>query len=159
LLSALPKDWNNYGQQEIRHMIINLDFERTGFIHWRTMFTYITLLKSAIPTNEQVAQLKGSCGATKEGQVSFDTFMKAKFWFDKSEASIDKPGAHVFPRVKMIKELLFKTHSKMVAGFNEPMVDINNLCEIFKIPIIQHPRANFANYHEFLFAPINKSHN
>lgn len=45
-LSALPKEWENKNQIEIRHMAINLDCHRTGFIHWRVMFTYFALLKS-----------------------------------------------------------------------------------------------------------------
>jgi hypothetical protein len=56
-------------------MAKNLDLDKSGFIHWRVMFTYFLLLKSAIPNDGQIKEFKESC-------------INAKFWFDETEASL-----------------------------------------------------------------------
>jgi hypothetical protein len=150
---ALPEDWGKYGQEQIRHMVINLDIEQSGFVNWRHMFTYFALLKSAIPNAEQITRLRSSLTR----QVKLADFLRGSFWFDKSESSVDKPGSHVFDRSKMIKEMLFKVHSKLVPDHAEPVIDVDSLCEVFTAPLAKHPKARFANYSEYLFAPINKS--
>ena len=138
-LSALPKEWNSLDQTQIRHLVINLDLYQTGLINWRTMFTYFCLLKSSIPTDKEIEPLKSSCKA-ENGLVSCDNFMKAKFWFEESESSVDRPGSHVFERAKMIKQMLFDAHSRVVPNCDETMVDINCLCDIFQTPVVQHPK-------------------
>jgi len=151
--SALPATWNSLGQSQIRHLVINLDLHQTGLINWRTMFTYFCLLRSSIPSANDISTLKSSCKAAN-GLVSHDNFMQAKFWFEKSESSVDRPGSHVFERSNMIKQMLFDTHCKVVPNCGDAMIDINSLCDIFETPTVQHPKAKFENYNEFLFAPI-----
>lgn len=150
---ALPADWSKYGQEQIRQMVINLDIEQSGYINWRHMFTYFALLKSSIPSTEQIVQLRSSLPSNP----ALADFLKGSFWFDKTESSVDRPDSHVFDRARMIKEMLFKVHSKLVADNAEPVVEIENLCQVFTSPLAKHPKAKFANYSEYLFAPINKT--
>lgn len=136
-------------------MAINLDFHRTGFIHWRVMFTYFALLKSSIPTEAQLKTLRESCKAAN-GLASYESFMKASFWFDKSEASVQRPNSHLFDRVSMIKDLLFKTHCKIVPDQADPMVELSSFFDILQAPLLQHPREHFKDYGEYLFAPVRQ---
>jgi len=153
-LSALPNCWQHLTQSQIRHMAMNLDPASTGLINWRTMFTYFALLRSPIPSEADIKSLKDSCKAQK---VPMSTFMKAKFWFDKTEGTHDKPGYHVFDRLGMLKELLFKTHSHLEGA--EHVVDIADLCSILQTPHVQHPKTHFKDYNEFLFAAVRKMNN
>ena len=68
-------------------MAKNLDLDKSGFIHWRVMFTYFLLLKSAIPNDGQIKEFKESCKITN-GFVMYDSFINAKFWFNETEASL-----------------------------------------------------------------------
>lgn len=137
-------------------MAINLDPYRTGFINWRVMFTYFALLRSIIPTEAEIKALRTSC---KSEIASHDDFMKAKFWFDKTEDTQNKPGYHAFDRLGMLKDLLFRANSRMIEGHADPMVDIQDFCRILQTPLVQHPKSKFADYNEFLFAPIKQANN
>jgi Ca2+-binding EF-hand superfamily protein len=53
-----------------------LDPELTGFVAWRTMFTYLALLNSAIPNESDIATLKKAVKQTN-GLVSYDDFVIA----------------------------------------------------------------------------------
>lgn len=75
-LSALPSDWNKLTQAQIRLLSFNLDPDLTGFVAWRTMFTYIALLKSAIPNESDIATLKKAVKQTN-GLVSYEEFVDA----------------------------------------------------------------------------------
>ena len=44
----------------------------------------------------------------EKGLVSCEDFTAQKLWFEASEASKDRDHSHVFDRVKMVKEVLFK---------------------------------------------------
>ncbi len=154
-LSALPYQWNAYNQIQIRHMAINLDLDKSGFIHWRVMFTYFLLLKSCIPNDAQIKAFKDSCKIV-DGFVMYDSFIKAQFWFDKTEASIQRPNSHFFDRVFMIKDQLFKTHCQLVPNQSDAMVDVESFCNILQTPLVQHPKVKFADYCEFLFAPVTQ---
>lgn len=150
-LSPLPVEWRKFSQSKLRHMVMNLDHERSGFVDWKTMYTYLALLKSPIATSEQLKAWG------KRGLVNKNEFCAGKFWFEDSEKSVDAPGHHKFERANFLKELLFKVHSRMVSGHDEPMVDLNHLCEVFLRPRTLHPKAALANYSDFLFAPISKN--
>lgn len=69
--------------------------------------TFLILLRSNVPTAKEVNRIEKMLGT----ECSLDKFTSSSFWFDETERSTDRPNAIVFERVKMIKELLFKTHS------------------------------------------------
>lgn len=97
--------------------------------------------------------MKESCKAV-DGFVSYDSFMRATFWFDQTEASKQRANSHFFDRVKMIKEILFKTHCRLVPDKVDPMVELSSFCEVLQAPRVQHAKAQFADYGEYLFAPV-----
>lgn len=148
-LSPLPLDWRSFTQSKLRHMVINLDHDRTGFINWRTMYTYLALLKSPIATDQQLKSCKGC--------MTQEAFVREKWWFEQTERSVDAPGHHPFERVRFLKELLFRVHSRMVPGKDEPVVDLDRLREIFVLPRTLHPKTPLDTYSDFLFAPLSKN--
>ena len=44
--SGLPFSWNSKGLTDINQIIRNVDLKNTGYINWRTLVTYLILLKS-----------------------------------------------------------------------------------------------------------------
>lgn len=75
-LSALPIDWNKLTQAQIRLLSFNLDPELTGFVAWKTMFTYLALLKSAVPNESDMEKLKKAV-KPQNGLVSYNDFVNA----------------------------------------------------------------------------------
>ena len=106
--SAMPSAWNNFGLQEINQMIRNLDFKNTGYVNWRTLLTNIILLRSTVPTAKEIARIEK---AFKAQEVDCDTFCNLDFWFEETESSKDRENAIEFERVRMIKQLLWRTHA------------------------------------------------
>ena len=105
--SALPVTWNTMGLTEINQIIRNIDSKNTGFINWRTLVTYMILLKSQVPSANEISRIEKMLG----DEASLESFVEGTFWFDESEKSMDRENAFAFERVRMIKELLFKVHS------------------------------------------------
>ena len=46
---TLPDQWNKLTMPSIISIVRNLDQKNTGYVNWRTLFTYLILLKSEIP--------------------------------------------------------------------------------------------------------------
>jgi hypothetical protein len=44
--SGVPETWQPFGLAEINQMLRNIDSKSTGFVNYRTLLTYIILLKS-----------------------------------------------------------------------------------------------------------------
>lgn len=106
---SLPEEWRGINEYVLQQMTRNLDKFQQGHIDWRVLATYIVLLKSAIPVDKQIEEYK-SAFKTKEDFVSEEAFLKVPAWFDESEYSKDRDYSIPFPRVRYIKELLFKIH-------------------------------------------------
>jgi len=58
--SALPESWNKLGLQNINNIIRNLDPNNTGFVNWRVLMTCLILLKSALPTADEVSKIEAN---------------------------------------------------------------------------------------------------
>ena len=105
--------------------------------------TYLILLRSKVPTAKEVSRIEKMLGA----ECSLEKFVSSSFWFEESEKSIDRENAIVFERVKMIKELLFKTHSNkeglMVARLATTLGQIS-----------QRAQNEQASFYEVLFATV-----
>jgi len=107
--SAVPECWNSFGLADINQMLRNIDAKSTGYVNYRTLMTYIILLKSQVPSAKEISRIEKMF---KEAEVDRDTFCQGAFWFDESERSVDRDNAIVFERVKIIKELLWQTHAQ-----------------------------------------------
>lgn len=95
------------GLVEINQIIRNIDSKNSGYVNWRTLITYMMLLKSQVASATEISRIEKMLG----DEASQADFVKGTFWFDQSEKSNDRENAIVFERVNMIKELLFKAHS------------------------------------------------
>jgi hypothetical protein len=74
-----------------------------GLVNWRQLATFITLLRSPLPTDSELESYKKSL----VGSVDKKAFLAAKAWFDKTEYSQDRDYSVPFPRLQLVKELLF----------------------------------------------------
>lgn len=105
--------------------------------------TYLILLRSTVPTAKEISRIEKMLGH----ECSAEKFTSSPFWFDDLEVSKDRENALVFERVRMIKELLYKTHlSKdgfLVARFATCLGQISQRAT--------HERASFF---DVLFAPV-----
>ena len=124
-------------------MIRNIDSNNTGYVNWRTLMTYLILLRSKVPTAKEISRIEQMLGS----DCSCDKFISSSFWFDETERSTDRENAVVFERVKMIKELLFKTHSTK-EGFA-----VMRLATTLG-QISQRAQNEQASFYELLFAKV-----
>lgn len=60
-------------------MLRNIDTKSTGYVNYRTLMTYIILLKSEVPSAKEISRIEK---LFKDNQVDCDTFANASFWFD-----------------------------------------------------------------------------
>ena len=74
---TLPEQWNKLTMPSILSIIRNLDPNNTGFVNWRTLFTYLILLKSEIPSEVDFEHINHENGSAEEAD-----FVNAVFWFD-----------------------------------------------------------------------------
>lgn len=63
-----------------------------------------------MPTQAQIKQMVESLGGMN-AQVSLEAFISKPFWFDETEKTKDRHYSVPFPRLQLIKELLFKTNA------------------------------------------------
>lgn len=101
---SLPEDWWTLKEYDFQNMVRNLDKTGAGIVNWRQLATYIILLRSPLPTDQDIESFTKH---HKNPLISLNDFTKAKFWFDKSEFSQDRDYSIPFPRLHSIKELLF----------------------------------------------------
>lgn len=108
---SLPEDWWTLKEYDFQNMVRNLDKAGAGVVNWRQLATYIILLRSPLPTDQDIESFVKH---QKNPLVSLSDFTKAKFWFDKSEFSQDRDYSIPFPRLHSIKELLFIANRSFV---------------------------------------------
>jgi len=102
--SSVPESWSSFGLAEINQMLRNIDNKSTGYVNYRTLMTYITLLRSQVPSAKEISRIEKMF---KADGVDEEAFVNGTFWFDESEKSVDRDNAIEFERVKMIKQLLW----------------------------------------------------
>ena len=79
---SIPNEWEQLSMSSIMNMIRNLDTKNTGFVNWRTFFTYITILKSEVPSEIDINDCKHDNGFMTESD-----FLNHSWWFSHSETS------------------------------------------------------------------------
>jgi len=104
--SAVPETWAGFGHAEINQLMRNIDSKNTGYVNWRTLLTYMILLRSNVPSAKEISRIEKMLGE----EATCEQFCQGSFWFDACEVSADRDNAIDFERVKMIKQMLFETH-------------------------------------------------
>jgi len=61
----------------ILSIVRNLDPKNTGYVNWRTLFTYLILLKSEIPSEINFDEINQENGFAEKAD-----FVNFVFWFD-----------------------------------------------------------------------------
>jgi len=105
---SLPEEWWTLREYDFQNVARNLDRAGQGALDWRQLATFLILLKSPLPSDQEIESLRTAFGAA--GLLDRQAFQQAKAWFDKSEYSQDREYSVAFPRVRMIKDLLFDVH-------------------------------------------------
>lgn len=113
-IGGLPKSWNGLNQADFERMVRNLDINNVGSVNFKFLATCCILLHSNIPSDSQIETLKK---AMKEIDITVNCWTenltgKACEWFESTERSKDREYSHVFPRVELIKDLLFDLHAE-----------------------------------------------
>lgn len=125
-------------------MLRNLDHKNTGYVNWRVLMTYIVLLRSEVATAKEIGRIEKLWEAP---EVSQEQFSEAAYWFDETEASVDRENAVEFARVNFIKQLLFRTH----AGA-ESTLNVGRFTTV--LGQIGQRAAAGQSYSQVLFAPV-----
>lgn len=95
---SLPEDWWTLKEYDFQNMVRNLDRSGLGVVNWRQLATFIILLRSPLPTDQEIESFVKHFGH-QQPLVSLKDFAKAKFWFDQSEYSKDRDYSIPFPRL------------------------------------------------------------
>ncbi|CAK83793.1 unnamed protein product (macronuclear) [Paramecium tetraurelia] len=84
-----------------------LILDQNGYVNVRQICTYLILLSSPTPKEDELQQY-----ASKLGQplVNKDTFVNTPAWFDEYERIPEEENTNYFDRVIYIKELLYFVH-------------------------------------------------
>lgn len=105
---SLPEQWWTLKEYDFQNIVRNLDRTGQGVVSWKQLATYIILLRTPLPTDKDLETYKKSFGA--HTMIDLDTFLSAKSWFDQTEFSKDRDYSIPFPRLKLVKELLFSVN-------------------------------------------------
>ncbi|CDW76374.1 sperm flagellar protein 2 [Stylonychia lemnae] len=150
---SLPVEWTNYTEYDIQNMARNLDKQCTGSIDWRQIATYIILLKSSIPTDKHLetyrAEFKG-----KDDLHNKQNFLQAQAWFDETEYSQDRDYSIPFPRVHLIKDLLFRVN-KTVKESGEECISLKKYFKILKSKELTMFKRNIKIYSDILITQLS----
>ena len=60
---CLPQEWWSLGEYDFQNMVRNLDRAGSGSVNWKQLATFIILLKSPLPSEEELETYKKSFGA------------------------------------------------------------------------------------------------
>jgi hypothetical protein len=61
-MGGLPKEWSSFSRNHYEKLVRNLDIYSSGTIDYKSLATCCILLKSKIPTDRQVEELKRNLG-------------------------------------------------------------------------------------------------
>ena len=146
-MGGLPKEWSSFTRDDLEKLVRNLDIYNTGSIDFKVLATCCILLKSPVPREDQLDQVKKGLG---QAEATREAFMATPFWFDATEASQDREYSHPFPRADNIRAILFDLHAK------EGVVNAPKFTAILKAAEIQMLKTAVATYGDILSAAIKK---
>lgn len=146
-IGGLPKEWNTFKRNDFEKIIRNLDIYNVGSIDVKVLATSCILLNSLIPSDADIDDIKRSL---KEPEVSLECFLNGKCWFEASESAKDRDYSHPFPRVQMIKEVLFDLYAK------NGVLNVTKFTKILRAAEIQMLKPGVKTYSDILIAEIKK---
>lgn len=150
--SGLPKDWSNLTKPDFIRIVRELDTENNGTINWKQLVTYMILVKSSLPTEEQIVQLQDSMlrNQTSQDRISEELFVKTSAWFDNYTKNKDRNYSHPFPRADIIKKLLFRIHKDQA---DSQSMHIQSLIDLLRSRELRQLHKNPDLYHDLIFTP------
>lgn len=153
--SGLPKDWSNLSKQDFIGIVRNLDTENNGCVNWKQLATYMTLIKSTLPSEEQIVYVQDSMlrNQTSQDKISEELFVKTTTWFDNQTKSKDRNYSHPFPRSDIIKKLLFRIHKDE----NEDSLHIQPFADLLRSRELRQLHKNADVYHDLIFTAASQN--
>ena len=135
-------------------MMRNLDKHSSGSIDWRQFMSYLVLLNSKISDETQSEKFFNECKAfqSSDNMIKLEDLKRVSAWFDQSEISEDRDYSHPFPRVELIKELLFKINAE--EGCDE--IAIKPLVVLLRAKELTIVDYSLKTYKDLLFKPIKR---
>lgn len=75
---SLPEEWRSLTEYDFQNIIRNLDKYSSGYVHWKTLATFIILLKSPIGTDKNIESYKHELtnASGKEDKIDISNFLK-----------------------------------------------------------------------------------
>ena len=146
-MGGLPKEWSSFTHNDFEKLVRNLDIYNTGSIDYKVLATCCILLKSAVPKDDQVEELKKTL---KQEECDQANFAEAAFWFQAAETSKDREYSHPFPRAEHVVQILFDLHNE--GG----QIDVSKFAQILKAKEISMLKTGITTYGDILTASIAK---
>ncbi len=146
--NSLPEEWDSFDISTFHKIVQNLDKKNTGSIDWKQLATYLCLLQSKVPDQDQITYYKKALLAIVKDKdcCSEEEFSNTRAWFDEQEVSKDRDYSIPFPRLKHLKAILWSIN----AGSNGFMNVEDFLTLIMcKEIVINKPKG--CTYYESLF--------
>ena len=77
---SLPEEWQSLTEYDFQTIVRNLDKYSTGYVHWKTLATFIILLKSPIATDKNIESYKHDLPnyGSKDEKIGEDAFLKVR---------------------------------------------------------------------------------
>lgn len=151
-MGGLPKEWSGFTHNDFEKLVRNLDIYNSGSINYKVLATCCILLKSPVPKDDQLEELKASL---PEDQAEREGFAKGSFWFQATEVSKDREYSHPFPRADHIVQILFDLHSESSEA-DVKKVDVNRFIQLLKAQEIKMLKTGITTYGDILTASISK---
>lgn len=76
---SLPEEWWNLREYDFQNIVRNLDRTNHGSIDWRQLGTFLILLRSPLPTDQDLENLKKT---SSSDLIDREHFKQIKAWFD-----------------------------------------------------------------------------
>lgn len=83
------------------------------FVSYNLLATYISLLQTVLPNSKEIKDYEMKLAIVAQGEsIKKADFAKVEAWFDAFECSKQRPGADIFDRVSMIKDMIFEVNKE-----------------------------------------------
>jgi len=115
----LPDEWRMKNFTAYQKMIKNLDPANKGYIPFKVLASYICLLATPLPNEEDILEYQTELynNADENGWISREAFVNAPSFFDNHESSPHtEANSEAFTRVELLKDLLFEVNGDRSKG-------------------------------------------
>lgn len=147
-MGGLPKDWSSFSRIHYEKLVRNLDIYHSGSIDCKVLAICCILLKSPLPTDNQIESFKRTLG---QMEISSECLQNAACWFDETESAKDRDYSHPFPRTQLVKEILFDLFVT-----SNGIINVPKFTQVLKVSEIKMLKQGVATYGDILTSDINK---